>query len=88
MRRPSRLAQAVAAVAIAFYWCISSLATTVGVTTLATAVGAATTPAQAGEKINEGDAAGKVDGATAGVGAINGSGTGRPTGSGITTKPN
>jgi hypothetical protein len=35
------LAQAVAVV-IAFYWCISSLATSVGVTTLATAVGAAT----------------------------------------------
>jgi hypothetical protein len=47
MKRPSKLAQAVAAVVIALYWCISSLATTVGVSTLATAVGA--TPAQAGE---------------------------------------
>jgi hypothetical protein len=47
MKRPSKLAQAVAAIVIALYWCVSSLATTVGVSTLATAVGA--TPAQAGE---------------------------------------
>ena len=47
------LAQTVAAVAIALFWCISAVGTTigtaVGVTTLATAVTAATsTPAEAG----------------------------------------
>jgi hypothetical protein len=50
VQTPAKLAQAVAAVVIALFWCISSLATTVGVMTLATAVGAATSPAQAGEK--------------------------------------
>ena len=47
------LAQTVAAVAIALFWCISAVGTTigtaVGVTTIATAVTAATsTPAEAG----------------------------------------
>jgi hypothetical protein len=49
------LAQAVAAIAIAVFWCISAIGTTVGttvgVTTLATAVTAATsTPAEAGRR--------------------------------------
>ena len=50
----------------------------IGITTLATAVGAATSPAEAG--ISKGDAANEGDGDTAAVGAINGSGTGHPTG--------
>ena len=49
------LAQTVAAVAIALFWCISAvgttIGTTVGVTTLATAVtGATSTPAEAGRR--------------------------------------
>ena len=51
-RLPKGLAQTVAAVAIAVFWCISAVGTTigtaVGVTTLATAINAATsTPAEA-----------------------------------------
>ena len=43
------LGKAIAAVAIAVFWCFSAVGTTVGVTTLATAVTAATsTPAEAG----------------------------------------
>jgi hypothetical protein len=45
-----KLAQAVAAVVIALFWCINSIAAAVGITTLATAVGAATNPAEAGDK--------------------------------------
>ena len=42
------LAQTAAAVAIALFWCISAVGTTVGITTLATAINAATsTPAEA-----------------------------------------
>ena len=41
-------AQTVAAAAIAVFWCVSAVGTTVGVTTLATAVNAVTsTPAEA-----------------------------------------
>ena len=53
---PGRLlAQTVAAVAIALFWCISAVGTTigtaVGVTTLVTAVtGATSTPAEAGRR--------------------------------------
>jgi hypothetical protein len=51
-RLPNQLAQTVAAAAIAVFWCISAVGTTVGtavgVTTLATAINAATsTPAEA-----------------------------------------
>jgi hypothetical protein len=48
MKRPSKLAQAVAAVVIALFWCINAIGT-VGVTSLATAV-SAVTPAHAGER--------------------------------------
>ena len=45
------LAQAVAAIAIAVFWCISAIGTTVGVTTLAAAVTTATsTTAEAGRR--------------------------------------
>jgi hypothetical protein len=49
------LAQTVAAVAIALFWCISAVGTTIGttlgVTTLATAItGATSTPAEAGRR--------------------------------------
>ena len=49
------LAQTVAAIAIALFWCISAVGTTVGttvgITTLATAINAATiTPAEAGRR--------------------------------------
>src|SRR4029453_1771621 len=47
---PSKLAQAVAAVVIALFWCINSITAAVGITTLATAVGAATSAAEAGDK--------------------------------------
>ena len=51
-RLPKRLAQNIAAAAIAVFWCLSAVGTTVGtavgVTTLATAINAATsTPAEA-----------------------------------------
>ena len=53
------LAQTVAAVAIALFWCISAVGTTIGttlgVTTLATAVtGATSTPAEAGRRYRGG----------------------------------
>ena len=53
------LAQTIAAVAIAVFWCISAVGTTIGttlgVTTLATAVTAATgTPAEAGRRYRGG----------------------------------
>ena len=53
------LAQTVAAVAIALFWCLSAVGTTigtaVGVTTLATAITAATgTPAEAGRRYRGG----------------------------------
>jgi hypothetical protein len=56
MRSPRKLlAQTIAAAAIAVFWCISAVGTTVGtavgVTTLATAVNLATaTPAEAGRR--------------------------------------
>jgi hypothetical protein len=50
VQRPSKLAQAVAAIVIALFWCINAVATTVGLDTLATAVGAATSPVEAGDK--------------------------------------
>ena len=48
MKRPSKLAQAVAAVVIAVYWCVTAIGT-VGVTSLAAAV-SAVTPVNAGER--------------------------------------
>jgi hypothetical protein len=54
VQRPSKLAQAVAAIVIALFWCINAVATTVGVATLATAVGAATSPLEAGDRRKRG----------------------------------
>ena len=58
-RLPKQLAQTVAAAAIAVFWCISAVGTTVGtavgVTTLATAINAVTsTPAEAGRRWRRG----------------------------------
>ena len=62
MKRPwspgKLLAQTVAAIAIAVFWCISAvgtIGTTLGVTTLATAINAATSaPAEAGRRYRGG----------------------------------
>jgi hypothetical protein len=62
MKRPRSpgklLAQTVAAVAIAVFWCVSAvgtIGTTLGVTTLATAINAATSaPAEAGRRYRRG----------------------------------
>jgi hypothetical protein len=58
-RLAKQLGQAVAAVAIALFWCVSAVGTTVGttvgITTLATAINAATsTPAEAGRRYRRG----------------------------------
>jgi hypothetical protein len=54
VQRPSKLAQVVAAVMIALFWCLNAVATTAGMTTLATAVGAVTSPAEAGDRRRRG----------------------------------
>ena len=84
------LAQTIAAVAIAVFWCISAVGTTIGttlgVTTLATAVTAATgTPAEAGRRYRGGRYRGGV-GAGVGVGVGGRAVSGFRIGSGITTR--